>query len=206
MSLDLGKRLEALGLSRLVADSLLEYLSILERWSKKLDLVAPAPTDILFTRHIYDSAIAWRALVESKSTLVDGPILDVGSGAGLPGVVWAICSGRETILLEPREKRCGFLSQVSQQLRLENIEVSRGRLEDFSREGLAIITSRAVGLSTLLLDFGLTSLKPGGAVVEMAGGQSEVPEAYEGYVSRETLPYSLDDDSRGRTLEVFVRA
>jgi len=208
--LNLEEKLVSRGLSKPKAEKLVQYFLTLERWTKRIDLVAPAPTEVLFKRHIEDCLLAGlelerHGLLGSEGKTPEGKGLahkglDVGSGAGLPGVVWHVVSGSPFILLEPRQKRCQFLRQITRDLSLEGIDVVNNRLESFSAENLTLITSRAVGMSKEILHFGLTNLKSGGCFVEMGGGEARHVEAPPQYVSRETLSYVLADDRTGRRL------
>jgi 16S rRNA (guanine527-N7)-methyltransferase len=92
------------------------YAEILRRWSTRLDLVGPAELDRLPARHIGDSL----RLLPLVSSLPEGPAVDVGSGAGLPGIPLAIATpDRPWCLVEPRRQRVAFLEEVVRELRLE---------------------------------------------------------------------------------------
>ncbi len=132
--------LEQLGLApdELVVDRLLAHLSLLRRWGRTYNLVAPGEMDHLLARHVLDSlAIA--------SHVGEGPLLDVGTGAGFPGLPLAVLRPeRPTVLLDSAGKKIRFLRQVIRELGLEHAEAVHERVERFSPAmEFSTITSRA---------------------------------------------------------------
>jgi 16S rRNA (guanine527-N7)-methyltransferase len=102
------------------AATLTAYADLVREWSGRLDLVSDRDLDRFEERHVADSL----RLLPLLDSLGDGPAVDVGSGAGLPGIPLAIARpGRYWRLLEPRRKRAGFLEEVVRTLELENCEV-----------------------------------------------------------------------------------
>lgn len=97
------------------------YEHLLRDWAPKLDLVAPGDVGRLRGRHIEDSL----RLAPLLEPLPSGPCVDVGSGAGLPGVPLAIVSERPWRLVEPRKRRAAFLEEVVRQLELDCEVVAR---------------------------------------------------------------------------------
>ena len=96
------------------------YSELIRRFSGRLDLVAPGDLDRFEERHLEDSL---RALPYAKAA-PPGRAVDVGSGAGLPGIPLAIADpGRAWVLLEPRQRRAAFLEEVVRELDLANVEV-----------------------------------------------------------------------------------
>ena len=89
------------------------------------------------------------------TTFIEKPssILDVGTGAGFPGLILAIAyPDIRTVLCEPRKKRASFLKYVSMELELSNIEVVKKRVEDYQSEPFGLISSRAVTDTKMLLE------------------------------------------------------
>lgn len=118
------------------------YAELLSKWNEKMDLVSSSEISRIYAEHIMDSVAAFGCIEVSRET----PILDIGSGAGLPGVVFAILAPEiKLILLEPRDKRVTFLKECRRELKLENVEVVHGRLEDFKSERPVHGVQRAVG-------------------------------------------------------------
>lgn len=143
------------GLQRLV-----RYAELLERWSERHNLVCFSSREELVERHILDSLAAAPLLDDS------GRLLDVGSGAGLPGVpllaVRPLWSG---VLLEPRQKRWAFLRTAVRELQLE-AEVARSRYQELGDcLPFDVITIRAVGDHKSLLEWARARLADDGEVV-----------------------------------------
>ena len=104
------------------------YVALLQRWNSTYNLTAVRDPDAMLTRHLLDSLAVAPHLDEQR-------ILDVGSGAGLPGVVLAIaCPRREFHLLDSNGKKTRFLFQVKTALRLDNMNVHQARVEAFRPE------------------------------------------------------------------------
>lgn len=115
------------------------YAAILIDESTRQNLIAASTLEQLWSRHIVDSA----QLIPLAD--VDGPWIDIGSGAGLPGIVVAILTDREVTLVEPRAKRAEFLRTTAQALGLANITVAASRIETHKpAKRAAVISARAV--------------------------------------------------------------
>lgn len=112
------------------------FLDLLERSAVKTNLVGPAEIDRLWTRHVLES-------VAFIPFLHDETVIDVGTGAGFPGMVLSLC-GYNVIMIESRRKRCAFLETVARSCGV-SCRILNSRVEDagpFCRESL--FTSRAV--------------------------------------------------------------
>jgi len=113
---------------------LLDYVRLLEKWNKSYNLTAIRDPQEMVRKHILDSLSLIPYLQEQKS--IDNSsdkqrILDVGSGAGLPGIPLAIFFPEYSFtLVDSNGKKTAFLHQVVTQLKLENIEVFNGRVEE----------------------------------------------------------------------------
>ena len=120
------------------------YCDELARWNRRINLVART-TDrrALLEKHFLDSLTLLPLVAESGTSL-----LDVGSGAGFPGLVLAAVRPRLSVtLLEPRQKRVVFLHHVTRTLGLANVRIVARRLEETGPElqaGFAVVTGRAV--------------------------------------------------------------
>ena len=101
-----------------------QYATLLRQWSGRMNLVAPSTLNDIENRHFADSA----QLADVLTPDVD--IVDLGSGAGFPGIVLAILGWRVTCI-ESIGKKVNFLSAVKQELKLDNLTVYHGRVEDF---------------------------------------------------------------------------
>jgi len=132
-------------------------------------LVGPREVPRLWGRHILNSAAVVPFLPET------GRIIDLGSGAGLPGiVVAAMRPGAEVVLLEPMERRTDWLTEVSEELGLRNVVVHRGRAQDVQGDLIAdAVTVRAVASLDKLYRWAFPLLRKGGALVALKGGKAE---------------------------------
>jgi 16S rRNA (guanine527-N7)-methyltransferase len=128
-------------------------------------LIGPREAPRIWDRHLLNCAVLAEVIPEG----VD--VCDVGSGAGLPGLVLAIARPDLTVtLLEPLLRRTTFLTETVQQLDLTNTEVLRGRAEEVhGKRDFAIVTSRAVASLPRLLDWSMPLVRQGGALVAMKG-------------------------------------
>lgn len=128
-------------------------------------LIGPREIDKIWERHILNSAAIVQFLPH------EGTIVDIGSGAGLPGlVIAAMRPGASLVLIEPMERRCAWLSEMVSTLALTNVEVKRGRAEEFHDAFEAdVVTSRAVAALEKLARWSLPLLAPGGELVILKG-------------------------------------
>jgi len=121
----LGIELPADGTSRLLA-----FVQLLEKWNRAFNLTAVRDPAQMVTRHLLDS-LAVLPFLEGKQ------VVDVGSGAGLPGIPLALaCHERRFVLLDSNGKKTRFLTQAVTELGLTNVEVVRSRAEDYRPEQL----------------------------------------------------------------------
>jgi 16S rRNA (guanine527-N7)-methyltransferase len=137
-------------------------------------LIGPLELPRLWSRHILNSAIV-------APLLRPGRVGDVGSGAGLPGVVLAIARPDVSfVLIEPMERRVAWLNEQVAELKLSNVEVVRARAEDapLSRQ-LDQVTARAVSAFRTLIPLTAPLVRPGGELVLMkgAGAAGEIEAA-----------------------------
>jgi len=171
----LGRGLEQLQLrisAKQQAD-LLAYLKLILRWNKAYNLTAIRDPGAMVTRHLLDSL----AVAEFLPT---GHVLDVGTGAGLPGVPLAIAlPERQFFLLDGNGKKTRFLFHVKTQLGLNNIEVLETRIEDHQMSpGYSAIISRAYANLETMVRSCRHVLAPGGRLLAMkaAGVHDELQQ------------------------------
>ncbi len=138
-------------------------------------LIGPRELGRLWDRHLLNSAAVVSFLPET------GVIVDLGSGAGLPGIVIAAMRPEASlILIEPMERRCTWLAEVVEHLELANVEIKRGRAEEFHGAFQAdAITARAVAPLDRLARWSFPLLRRGGSLVALKGKNvaNELPPA-----------------------------
>lgn len=129
-------------------------------------LIGPLEPPRLWTRHILNSAVI--------APLFSGRVGDVGTGAGLPGLVLAIARPDvEWILIEPMERRVAWLSEQTAELGLDNVEVLRARAEDWRRGPvLDAATARAVSAMRTLVPLTAPLVRDGGELILMKGANA----------------------------------
>jgi 16S rRNA (guanine527-N7)-methyltransferase len=140
------------------------FTQALARHGEELGLIGPLELPRLWTRHILNSALV-------GPLLRPGRVGDVGSGAGLPGLVLAIMRPDVTFtLIEPMERRVSWLERQVGELELDNVEVVRARAEEAKLKGaLDQVTARAVSALRTLIPLTAPLLRPGGELVLMKG-------------------------------------
>jgi 16S rRNA (guanine527-N7)-methyltransferase len=157
-----------LTLSETQVGQLLTHFSLLLRWNDKINLTAVRRPEEIATRHFEESLFLTTLLPPPHGLLVD-----VGSGAGFPGLPLHIAwPGLETVLLEPTQKKAAFLKEVVRACSLKRIEVRTERLEeavDQLASHAALVTLRAVKPSEQVLADVKRLLAPGGQVALFLG-------------------------------------
>jgi 16S rRNA (guanine527-N7)-methyltransferase len=128
-------------------------------------LIGPREAPRLWERHLLNSAVLAEAIPESAS------VCDIGTGAGLPGLVVAIARPDVRItLVEPLLRRTTFLEEVIADLGLDHVSVVRGRADDLHGQAtFDVVTSRAVAPLERLLGWSMPLVAPEGALVAMKG-------------------------------------
>ena len=144
--------------------TMLAYLALLKRWNKIYNLTAVKGDANILTRHLLDSLSVAPHLHGRK-------VIDIGTGAGLPGIPVAIaCPHLQLTLLDSNAKRCRFLRQVQAQLKLKNVTVVQQRVEEYQpAEKFDSLLSRAFSSLQALISSSAHLLAEGGQVVAMKG-------------------------------------
>lgn len=150
-----------------------QFTANLAQYGEELGLIGPLELPRLWTRHILNCAVV--------APLLRGRVGDVGSGAGLPGLVLAIARPDvDFTLIEPMERRTAWLNDQVAELGLNNVTVVRDRAEDVRRDVLLDqVTARAVSALKKLIPMTAPLVRPGGELVLMkgAGAQAEIEAA-----------------------------
>lgn len=149
-------------------DQLYIYYEILIEESKKMNLTSITEIEDVYIKHFYDSILLSKTVdLKSKS------LVDVGTGAGFPGLVLKIIEpSLDVTLVEPTTKRCNFLKLVIEKLNLSNISVVNDRAENCikdMREKYDYATARAVSNLRILLELLTPFVKVSGKVLPMKG-------------------------------------
>lgn len=152
------------------------YMNLLLEWNEKINLTAIIDPKEIILKHFVDS------LTIAKYIKDDEKLIDVGTGAGFPGIPLSIVKeNTDIVLLDSLNKRINFLEEVKENLKLENITTIHGRAEEFGknkkeRETYDIATSRAVAPLNILLEYLLPLVKVGGRAICMKGSNIEEVE------------------------------
>lgn len=157
-----------------VAHQLVGYANWLETQGVIRGLLGPREVDRIWDRHLSNCA-AVAELIKPKSS-----IIDIGSGAGLPGLVLAIVRPDcEISLVEPLLRRSEFLLEVVADLGLSNVEVIRARAEQVHDHKVDVVTARAVAPLHRLIGWALPLVGRGGEILAMKGSSAaaEIAEA-----------------------------
>ena len=142
------------------------YTADLARRGEELGLIGPLELPRLWTRHILNSVLV-------APLLSPGVVGDIGSGAGLPGIVLAIARPDVSfVLIEPMERRVDWLTRESADLGLENVKVIRARAEETKLDWpLDQVTARAVSALSTLIPLTAPLVKAGGEMIFMKGAR-----------------------------------
>ena len=152
------------------------FISILQKWNEKINLVSEENPLSILENHIFDSLHYLRWLNASYKTL------DIGSGAGFPAIpIKIIYPDLDLTLVESQRKRCNFLREVIRTLKLERIEVIEGRAESFFNQSTFSgqfdrLLFRGFSAFDTCLSIGLPFLKAGGKII-LQKSPEEMPDS-----------------------------
>lgn len=159
-----------------------KYMKLLLEWNEKMNLTAITDPEEIILKHFVDSLTIMPYLSNANT------ILDVGTGAGFPGLPLKILEdNKEFTLLDSLNKRITFLQTVISELELKNVQAIHGRAEEYisqKRESYDIVTSRAVAKLNVLIEYMLPFVKVGGRCIcmksfEIEGELKEAKKAIE---------------------------
>jgi len=152
------------------------YYQELIEWNKKINLTAITDYSSVQVRHFLDSLTITLALTGKDVERPDFNIIDIGTGAGFPGVPLKILLPQpRLVLIEPTTKKTAFLRHIINKLELENIEILNSRAEEAAhlslyREQFALVLSRAVALLPALVELTLPFCRIGGRFIAQKKG------------------------------------
>lgn len=157
-----------------------KYMNMLIEWNEKINLTAIIEPNEIILKHFIDSLTIYKDIPNKSS------VVDVGTGAGFPGIPLAIMNeSLKVTLVDSLNKRLIFLQEVINELNLKNVELVHARAEEFGqnkkyREKFDISTSRAVANLSTLSEYLIPLVKKDGKVISMkAGGAQEEIKAAE---------------------------
>jgi len=156
-----------------------DYMNLLIEWNEKMNLTAITEPEEIILKHFIDSITILKEIEDGAK------LVDVGTGAGFPGIPLSIMNPTLRItLVDSLNKRLVFLQEVVNKLKLENIEIVHARAEEFGqnkkyREKFDVSTSRAVANLSTLSEYLIPLVNVGGKVISMkaAEAQEEINEA-----------------------------
>lgn len=165
-------------------DLLKRHLELVIEANKTTNITRISTWDEGVLLHVEDSLVGLPEVEEAP----EGRLVDIGSGAGYPGIPLAIESGRTTLLADSVGKKTAILASMVEELGLDNVEVYTGRIEDLAREKtgvFAVVTARALAQLSVLMELASPLLQDGGRLV-----------CYKANVSDEELQHALSLQER----------
>ena len=187
-----------------------KYYDLLIEWNNKINLTRITEKYEVYLKHFYDSLTLIKAVKLNNQTL-----LDVGTGAGFPGLVLKIVfPNLKVTLVDSLNKRIIFLKSVIEKLNLKGINAIHERIEDYakiSRESFDIVTSRAVASLPVLSEMCIPLVCEKGLFIPMkADAKDEIKSSQNaiktlGGVLRDTILFKLPKDAGERTLIIIEK-
>ncbi len=212
----LGLELDAEAESRFA-----RYLALIEEWNERAGLTAIKDSDAL-QRRLFGESLALLLALREAGILATGAgsaVVDIGSGAGVPGIPMAIADPSLALtLIESHGRRCEFLEAAADELALDGVSVQRMRAEEAGREpalreGFELAVARAVAPLPVLVEYALPLLRPGGVLATPKGSRArdelrEAGPAIEalGGSTTEPLPLSLAEGAAAQLVVLVHRS
>lgn len=189
-----------------------EYMNLLIKWNEKMNLTAIIEPDEVILKHFID-CLTLQKYVKDFSN-----IIDIGTGAGFPGVPLSILNNNcKVTLMDSLNKRIKFLDEVSNKINSKNIDTIHARAEELAqnihyREKFECATSRAVAPLNVLLEYMLPFVKVNGYCICMKGSniEEEILNSKEsleilGGVIEEVVNFYLPDSDIGRSIVIIKK-
>lgn len=187
--------LDAAGFARMTgadADAvarLTALLELLQRWQARINLVGPATLADPWRRHVLDSAQLVPLLPPGSPRMVD-----LGTGAGFPGLVIAILTGRPVTLVDSDQRKCAFLIEAAR-ITGARVEIRPGRIEGQTPQNFDVVTARALAPLPKLVALAAGWLAPEGMCLFLKGrgAEAELTDASKHWKMRTTSVASRSD-------------
>ena len=184
------------GASAAEVERLAAYLELLRRWQARINLVGPSTLADPWRRHFLDSA-------QLAPLLPGNPMLiDLGSGAGFPGLVLAILTHAQVRLVESDQRKCAFLREAARVTGVA-VRIDNARLESLTPDACDAVTARALAPLPELLAYARKLLAPRGSCIFLKGRnwRAELTQAEQSWNMRAT-PIQSRSDSTGVMLKI----
>lgn len=197
----------------------LTYYEYLVEKNKVMNLTAITEYEEVITKHFLDSLAVVKTSCFKPEKLAGKRLIDIGTGAGFPGIPLKIAFPKlEILLLDSLNKRINFLNEVTEMLGLTKINTVHGRAEDYAkqkvyRESFDFCVSRAVANLSTLSEYCIPFVKPGGCFISYKSGsvdqeliQAEKAVKILGGQREEVVRFSLADTDMDRSFVVIRKA
>lgn len=181
------------------------YYNILKEENTKYNLTRIISQEDVYLKHFYDSLTITKIVDINNQS-----ICDLGSGAGFPGLVLAICfPNTKLTLIESNGKKCNFLNTVKKKLNLNNVNIINTRVEEYARKNreiFDIVTARAVAPLKHLLEYGVPLVKIEGSFIAMKANIEGEIENIDNYYAKldiketKKMVFNLPKENSLRTL------
>ena len=180
---------ELTGVPAGMVERLSVYANLLRKWQRRINLVGKTTLPDLWRRHMLDSTQLFPLIPASAKTLVD-----LGSGAGFPGIVLAILGVPEVHLVESDGRKCAFLQEASRATGAQ-VEIHRVRIEKMTPLPADVVTARACASLDSLLEYAQPFLKKGSICLFPKGRnvQEELTESEKKWIMKVWRIESLSD-------------
>jgi 16S rRNA (guanine527-N7)-methyltransferase len=177
------------GVSRETLDRLQAYEALLRQWSVRINLVAASTLGDLWRRHFFDSAQLFPLIPPDTPSLVD-----LGSGAGFPGLVLAIIGMQGVELIEADARKCAFLREAAR-VTAAPVTIHQARIDSVSRHVAGVVTARGLAPLDRLLPLAARFIGPGTACLFPKGKETgqELAAAQKSWVMEVTTHASRSD-------------
>lgn len=207
MTLEAGLARLQLVLPAAAQQKLLDYIALTQKWNKVYNLTALRDAETMLTHHVLDSLAVVPPLLAHLPHVTS--ILDVGSGAGLPGIPLALALPQVSVtLLDSNHKKAAFLRQAVIELQLPNVEVICERVEKIEyNQRFSVVISRAFAALKEFICLASRFVAPGGTILAMKGAypDEELADIPAGYRLSDLLQLQVPGLDARRTL-LFLEA